>query len=467
MSEVFISYKSNDPALGNNDATVANELCQQLEAAGISCWIAPRNIPYGSRYDDEIVDAIEGCKAILVVFSSFTDKSKWMPDEARLAYENGKTVFSFRLDNTPFKKKWKLYLGGSQMIDAQGDYRERIPALIEALRFNLGKSDSQQASTKSSNENATPCDEPENVQWPDAEKINVDSGQAKEDSKSKFSWGRRLKGALKGAGAGYLIGGPLGAFGGAAAGAAKPDLLEFGFSENDDSIKTFTVNDVTFNMIRVKGGTFTMGATPEQLDDVVDSNETPAHEVTLSTYHIGQTQVTQELWQAVMGNNPSYNKGDKNLPVDTVSWDDCQEFITRLNTITGLEFRLPTEAEWEFAARGGNESKHYKYSGSNDLPSVAWYNSAGNTKTYPVATKDANELGLFDMSGNVLEWCNDWFGDVYRHAAVENPTGPSRGSEKVLRGGSTCEGAWLCRVSCRFYYLPNYKRNCFGLRLAL
>ena len=187
------------------------------------------------------------------------------------------------------------------------------------------------------------------------------------------------------------------------------------------------------NMVFVKGGTFTMGATAEQIG--YGNNETPAHQVTLSDYFIGKTEVTQELWYAVMGNNPSYFTRSSRNPVEQVSWHDCQSFIQKLNQLTGLRFRLPTEAEWEYAARGGNKSKGYKYSGSNNIGDVAWCYDNSSETTHEVGTKAPNELGLYDMSGNVWEWCSDWYGR-YSSSAQSNPTGPSSGSFRVFRGGS-------------------------------
>ncbi len=232
--------------------------------------------------------------------------------------------------------------------------------------------------------------------------------------------------------------------------------------------KTFTVNGVSFTMVAVEGGTFTMGATSEQGSDALDS-EKPAHSVTLSSYYIGQTEVTQELWQAVMGSNPSYSKGSRR-PVENVSWDDCQQFINRLNSLTGEQFKLPTEAQWEFAARGGRKSRAYKYSGSNNIEDVAWYtdNSRREThrETHNVATKHANELGLYDMSGNVWEWCQDWYG-AYSSGSQTAPTGPATGSHRVRRGGSWDDYAMHCRVSYRDHNSPVFRLDSLGLRLAL
>ena len=226
----------------------------------------------------------------------------------------------------------------------------------------------------------------------------------------------------------------------------------------------FMVNGVSFEMVRVEGGTFRMGATSEQEDDA-RSDEKPVHSVTLSSYYIGKTEVTQALWQAVMGSNLSNFKG-ADLPVECVNWNDCQEFIQKLNRLTGRNFRLPTEAEWEFACRGGNNSRGYKYSGSNVIDNVAWYWDNSGGKTHPVGTKAPNELGIYDMSGNVWEWCSDWYAD-YTSYSQTDPTGPRSGSGRVDRGGSWCDGAWCCRSSFRDGDDPTNRSCRLGLRLAL
>ncbi len=226
----------------------------------------------------------------------------------------------------------------------------------------------------------------------------------------------------------------------------------------------FTVNGVSFEMVYVEGGTFEMGATSEQGGDAL-SDEKPVHGVTLSDYYIGKYEVTQELWEAVMGYNPSYLNGSQN-PVECVSWEECQEFISRLNSLMGRTFRLPTEAEWEYAARGGNQSRHYKYSGSNNIGDVAWYKDNSGDKTHPVGTKSPNELGIYDMSGNVWEWCSDWYGS-YSSGAQTNPQGPSSGSNRVFRGGCWDIYASYCRVSDRDCTHPCIYNRYGGLRLAL
>ncbi|MBD5319778.1 MAG: formylglycine-generating enzyme family protein [Bacteroides sp.] len=222
------------------------------------------------------------------------------------------------------------------------------------------------------------------------------------------------------------------------------------------NVETFTVNGITFEMVRVDGGTFMMGSN----DDL--EWEKPVHSETVSTFYIGKTEVTQALWTAVMGSNPSYYKG-QSLPVEKVSWNDCQEFIDRLNRITGRNFRLPTEAEWEYAARGGNRSRGYEYSGSNNIESVGWYEDNSGDSTHPVGSKLANELGLYDMSGNVWEWTSDLWSDSY--SSYRN--GGSSGSHRVFRGGSYDNGAGHCRSADRHDYDSGRRYGNLGFRLAL
>lgn len=229
-------------------------------------------------------------------------------------------------------------------------------------------------------------------------------------------------------------------------------------------VETITVKGISFDMIFVEGGKFTMGATSEQGKEAFD-RERPIHEVTLSSYYIGKCEVTQELWQAIMGSNPSYFRGDLHQPVEMVNWTDCQEFITKLNSLTGKHFRLPTEAEWENAARGGKWSMGYKYAGYNKLDEVAWYNNNSAGKTHPVGQKSPNELGLYDMSGNVYEWCQDWYGSYTRNSQT-NPIGPYSGTDRVWRGGCWGHDEGNCRVSVRNYYNPSGRYPYHGLRLA-
>ena len=223
-------------------------------------------------------------------------------------------------------------------------------------------------------------------------------------------------------------------------------------------------SNVYVELVKVEAGSFNMGATSEMENP--DEEDKTVHRVTLTNnYYIGKYEVTQALWKTVMGSNPSCFKGD-DLPVERVSWNDCQDFISKLNAMTGKRFRLPTEAEWEYAARGGKKSRGYQYSGSNTLGDVAWYGDNSGSKTHAVGTKQPNELGIYDMAGNVDEWCQDWY-DSYSSSPQTNPTGAASGSYRVCRGGDWFFSAWECCTSCRNSSAPGYRFNYQGLRLVL
>ena len=243
-------------------------------------------------------------------------------------------------------------------------------------------------------------------------------------------------------------------------------------SETIGGNKVFIVNGVTFTMVFVESGTFTMGATAEQQEPY--KNEKPSHRVTLTKdFYIGETEVTQALWKAVMGFTPTasgsqwsteYGLGD-HFPAYYICYKDVQQFISQLNSLTGAQFRMPTEAEWEYAARGGSKSKGYQYSGSNNIGDVAWYEGNSGKKTHAVKTKKANELGLYDMSGNVYEWCSDWMGN-YTSSSTVDPTGADSGNLRVYRGGSCYSTARHCRVAFRYGDFPSI-RGIIGFRLVL
>lgn len=237
-------------------------------------------------------------------------------------------------------------------------------------------------------------------------------------------------------------------------------------ASSSNSTITIPVKDgISIEMVRVEAGTFMMGASKEI--KIANSDGKPAHLVTLTRdYYIGKYEVTQALWKAVMGSNPSKFKSEKR-PVETVSWDDCQDFIIKLNQMTGRTFRLPTEAEWEYAARGGKQSKDYLYSGSNNPSDVAWYSEK---YTHPVGNKLPNELGIYDMSGNVWEWVQDNY-SKYNKLPTINPLNEESHltghSFRVSRGGGWYFGNSSCRVFLRGRSLSNDKTDNQGFRLAL
>ena len=374
---VFISYS-------HENRVVADGVCHYLEENGIRCWMAPRDIPVGRDYGDLIDEAICGCSAAVLVFSTPASLSPWVRGEINLAFTEGKPILPFRIDETQVKGAFRVMLNQMHWIDAFPQYADRLPDLVSSLKGLLHQDEKV------------------------ADKASV-----------------------------------------------APSVLK-------DVL--FTVGGVVkFKMVYVEGGTFMMGATAEQGVDAY-KDEKPVHQVTLNGYYIGETVVTQALWKAVMGNNPSHFKGD-DRPVENVTWDDTQDFLRKLSSRTGRTFRLPTEAEWEYAARGG-KSRGYEYSGSNDIDAVAWYDDNSNRQTHPVRQKRPNELGLYDMSGNVWEWCSDWYGD-YSGNAQTNPQGPSSGSNRVYRGGSWCNRARRCRVSDRGSGAPADRDYGLGFRLVL
>lgn len=254
----------------------------------------------------------------------------------------------------------------------------------------------------------------------------------------------------------------------------NPNPLDEPFPEvnvykEEDAI-SFVIGGQTFKMVKVEGGTFTMGFSEDSSKKikVVFEDEKPAHQVTLNSFYICDTTVTQELWKAVYPTaDISLKKGRENLPKVKISWDDCRRFINRLNAMTGYQFRMPTEAEWEFAAKGGIHSKNFTYAGTDSLSFVGWYHT-NDKPIQPVKKLKTNELGIYDMSGNIYEWCADWYAkDYYANSPENNPKGPDEGQYKVIRGGSVFSVAESCRISMRMNLDPKLREAGVGLRLAL
>lgn len=232
------------------------------------------------------------------------------------------------------------------------------------------------------------------------------------------------------------------------------------------------VNDMSFKMIYVEGGTFWMGAQhfdplTFNYDPKAYNFESPVHQVSLDSYYIGEFEVTQELWINVMNNNPSYFKNNQQRPVEMVNYLNIQDFITKLKSMTGKLFALPTEAQWEYAARGGIERQYrHKYSGSDILDDVAWYNANSDRQTHPVGQKQPNELGIYDMNGNVWEWCNDIY-EEYKSDPQENPEGAFQGSYRVIRGGAYTGTKVNNRITNRLNSDVLYENDNLGFRLVM
>jgi len=407
--DIFISYSSKDQK-------IVEGLSHYLEERGIRCFVAYRDIPKGKVWASVITEAIENCQMMVVVFSKDFNISEQVDREIELCAEEKKPILTFRIQDVQFAGAKKYYLKNLNWIDAFPNPRECFNHLYESIIKLLDIENNHLINDKST------------VGHADYQKIE------------KLS---QLK--------------------------QSETIVQVKRQKQDNVNKNFasyteTLNGVSFDMIAVKGGAFVMGS---PLNEINRCDDEAQHKVTLSDFYIGKYTVTQELWEAVMGDNPSKFRG-YNLPVETVSWDDCQSFLKRLNQLTGKTYSLPTEAQWEFAARGGTQSKGYVYAGSNTLSNVAWYTDNSGDKTHAVAQKQPNELGLYDMSGNVLEWCHDWYGP-YPSTLQLDPTGPAIGSLHIYRGGSFGHYEDGCRVAFRnnTLFLDNDGYDILGFRLAL
>ena len=411
-NRIFISYK-------RTDKEVVFKIKDKVEnATGEKCWIDLDGIESDAMFKSVIIKAINECEVFLFMYSQkhseITDfVNDWTIKELNFASKKKKRVVFVNIDGSELSDLFLFDYDIKQQID--GRYSESVERLCSDLK-----------------------------KWLNITNTTSSRGQQAHQP--------------------------------------SPSYRESIPEEKD---LTFTVKGVSFKMIKVDGGTFTMGATAEQGDrerpahrssrrnipgkDALD-RERPVHQVTLSDYYIGQTEVTQAFWTAVMGSNPSKFKGD-NLPVEQVSWYDCQTFIKKLNGLLsdqlgGKSFALPTEAQWEFAARGGNKSKGYKYAGSNYINDVAWYSDNSDWRSHPVAQKQPNELGLYDMCGNVWEWCQDWY-DRYSSNAQTDPQGPASGTNRVNRCSSCLSTPEYCRVFNRYCNSPDNRYSELGFRLCL
>lgn len=376
--DVFISYSSKDKAF-------VRQLYNYLEDKGLRCFVDHRDIPKGENWRKYIVNAIENCKIVAVIFTEEYNIATATDTELMIADDENKPFVIYRIapESINFKGAKKWCLSGKQWINAIGRQYDKFESLYDCLKH-----------------------------------------------------------ALKEIG--------------------KPD--NEGIPEKQTEIVSVDLDSSKLKFIRIKGGSFIMGASKND-DKYAQKDEYPAHEVTLDDYYIMETPVTQSMWTEIMGSNPSYNQGNL-LPVDNITWEQCMEFIGKLQRTTGRKFRLPTEAEWEYAAKGGVYKEGYLLSGSSEYKSVAWTAKNSNEQSHEVKAKLPNKLGIYDMSGNVNEWCGDWY-EHYDKKSLINPQGPKQGVCKVTRGGSWMTEPKCCRNSYRDYCSPMNHYPDLGFRLVL
>ena len=490
---IFISYS-------RRDIDQIRRIRDEVESAtGARCWMDLRAIESGvKRFTRDIVDGINNCEVLLFMLTENSQHSEFALRELDFADKKGKHVVIINVNDCAMTDEFQFLYGLTDTIswtdvpqrekllrdlkrwiaepEPQPDpEQERLDReRVERERAERERQESERKAREASERERLAREAAERERQERERKAREESQRkAKEEAervaREKVERERMAreqqdvtvnpkpnKKSLP-----WIIGGVV------AVAVVGLVLFFLGKGDVQASVQTsssgdleLVVDGISYVMKPVEGGTFQMGSN----DSEADSDEKPVHSITVSSFYMGETEVTQALWKAVMGGNPSRFKGD-DLPVEQVSWNNCQEFIEKLNGLTGKDFRLPTEAEWEYAARGGKKSNGYKYAGSNTVDNVAWYDGNSGSKTHPVKTKQPNELGLYDMSGNVFEWCQDRYGS-YSSGSQTDPKGPSSGSLRVLRGGSWFDCARLCRVSRRFHDAP-VNGFILGFRLVL
>jgi Uncharacterized conserved protein len=428
--DVFISYSSQD-------MKAAQAICHVLEQKEIRCWMAPRNIPPGSDYGDVIDDAIKSCKVVVVIFSETAAESQWVKGELNIAFEEQKTIIPFRLDNTPLKGQNRVMLNKTHWIDAYPDYKIKFNDLVAAVALSVGKEVHLE----------------EDPPLPPKPK----------DYKKPIIIG--VISILIIAAISFIY--PF----------VAKQIHSFTYDKQGLHVKIKglttpqeeAVATLLDNMVLVDGGTFTMGNTEEMTDYLTeqDSLSNTIHEVELDKFYICKYEVTQKQWRAFFPTEGKCIADGEDTAMDMLSWEDAKAFADTLSTISGLRFALPTEAQWEFAARGGTKSHHYIFSGNDDATEVGWTSFEELTSAHEVGGKRYNELDLYDMTGNVMEWCSDYF-DLYSPEKVLNPQGPSKGINRVLRGGDfRIENLYDMKTTTRYFDSPFVNRRGAGLRLVI
>lgn len=430
--DVFISYSSLDKE-------AAQAICHTLEQNEIRCWMAPRDIPPGSEYGDLIDEAIKRASVVVVLFSETAATSLWVKGELNIAFEEQKVIIPFRLDKTPLQGQNRIILNQKHWIDAYPDYKTKFNDLVKAVALAVGKD------------------------------VRLDPTPIKPSEHLKKYKKPIIFGIIAAIALGLII-------------VFYPFIArqmhsyvydkkglhvnKKGLTSQQEDALTSILDD----MVLVDGGTFVMGNTPEMEDYLTeqDSLSVNPHEVELDNYYICKYEVTQKQWRAFLPTDGKCLVDGDNTAMDKLSWEDAKAFADTLSAITGLLFALPTEAQWEFAARGGNKTHRYVFSGHAwDATEVGWTSFEELTSAHEVGGKRYNELGIYDMTGNVFEWCNDFY-EPYSLERQANPQGPSKGSNHVLRGGDfRIDNLNDLKVSTRYYDAPFVNRKGAGLRLVI
>lgn len=463
--DVFISYS-------RRDSEQVHKIADRLSQEGYNIWIDKDGIETGDAFKSVIVKAIKKSKLFLFFSSKTANESPWTVKEVNTAVYLKKIIIPIKLDSADYNDSILFDLVGLDYISYNDDPSKSMRELLKSIKKKLGDTGVDIKKIKEeinslekdgsklfadqrrifdeiltrkkligeTSQTCPVCGADNDISTPYCPKCGWTSipFQSKKLDEKRLVLARSLW--------------------------ANRENNEVNNSDAPSQSIPQPIMELIHDMVRVEGGTFTMGGTREQGEDAFE-DETPTHKVTLSTFSIGRYPITQEQWEAVMGTNPSHFKGAK-LPVESVNWFDCQDFAQKLSKMTGRKFRLPTEAEWEYAARGGKRGKRYKFSGGNILNQVGWYNENSGNISHEVGKKSPNELGIYDMSGNIWEWVQDWKGD-YTEEDQENPKGPEEGIERICRGGGWNREIDRARVSYRGDDQPDLRYCSLGLRIAL
>ena len=487
--DVFISYSRRDYIDANGNpikGNIVSKIKDTLKKNGISYWIDEDGINSGDAFAQLITNSIKNSKVVIFISSENSNNSEWTRKEIAAAVHYKKKIIPFKYDETPFNDAVYLYLADLDFISYRTMGENALSRLVTSVKkYQESQQDTIEPAQKPE---VKPVAKPEDKRpWktillvaalalvlvyalvmtfkqpkttePEAAMTEMKEEMAEEKEEKPIVAAVENKEA------------------------EKPVVKEEKSVETPKPAKKTVVSDVSvkvngvvFDMIAVRGGTFEMGATSEQAAYASD-NESPKHKVTLDDFRIGKYEVTQKQWEAVMGSKvwelrnrlspllQLRGEGD-DYPVYYVSLNDCKAFIAKLNSLTGKTFRLPTEAEWEYVARGGSHPNGKVYGDSDAVDDYAWYEDNSDNLTHAVGNKAPNSLGVYDMLGNVSEWCSDKYGK-YRGGATTNPKGPSSGDDNVVRGGGWASTADNCRVSSRMAVDASVCGDDIGFRLVL